>query len=419
MSRRSNLPKPASLAIARARSSPQQAPSPGPPCASDCGTQRPAADPAGYRADAEAFVELVNRRYAYLDRLPRGRFALTRPLAFEASTVHDRDSLLRFLERAVALLVDHHAITGAAQSNSWALVPSYSDLWIKQDGAGYVVSDVREAMPAAGRVAPGDQVLAVDGVAIEAAIEAWWRDLGVDEAGQDAREFAARVLLAGRRDRPRLLTIRHGGGAPLTLALPNVYAARPSRPSQQAVSTTRSAQVTRIVFHDSLGEGTAIDEFDAAMAAVPSGDRIVIDLTDTPSGGTSTVARAIIGWFVTQPQPYQMHASPEEFRETGIARQWAEYVAPRAGKHFAGPVSVRVGRWTGSMGEGLAVGLAALGVPVCGGSMAGLLGAIEDHRLEHSGLVVKFATERLTTLAGTPRELFRPLPPGHEACRPI
>jgi hypothetical protein len=51
--------------------------------------------------------------------------------------------------------------------------------------------------------------------------------------------------------------------------------------------------------------------------------------------------------------------------------------------------------------------------------MAGLLGAIEDHRLEHSGLVVKFATERLTTLAGTPCELFRPLQPGHEACRPI
>jgi carboxyl-terminal processing protease len=174
--------------------------------------QRPAADPASYRADAEAFVELVNRRYAYLDRLPRGRFALTRPLAFEASAVHDRGSLLRFLERAVALLFDHHAITGSAPSDSWALVPSYSDLWIRQDGAGYVVSDVREAMPAAGRVAPGDQVLAVDGVAIEASIEAWWRDLGVDEAGQEAREFAARVLLAGRRDRPRLLTIRHGGG---------------------------------------------------------------------------------------------------------------------------------------------------------------------------------------------------------------
>jgi carboxyl-terminal processing protease len=381
--------------------------------------QPPATDRAGYRADAEAFVELVNRRYAYLDRFPGGRFVLTPPIATEADAVHDRDSLLRFLEHGIALLFDHHAITGAAQDDSWALVPSYCDLWVLQDGAEYVVSDVREGMPAAGRVVPGDRVLAVDGLAIEAAIAAWWGDLGVSEPGQEAREFAARVLLAGRRDRKRLLTIRHGASAPVTLALPNVYEARRALGPQTAVSTARAAQVTRIVLHDSLGEATTVAAFDAAMAAVPMGDRVVIDLTDTPGGGTSTVARAILGWFVTQPQPYQMHASPEELRQTGVARQWAEYVGPRASKHFAGPVSVRVGRWTGSMGEGLAVGFAALGMPVCGTPMAGLLGAIEDNRLEHSGLVVKFATERLSTMAGTPRELFRPRPPGDEACRSL
>jgi carboxyl-terminal processing protease len=185
------------------------------------------------------------------------------------------------------------------------------------------------------------------------------------------------------------------------------------------VVARRAGQVTRIVLKDSLGEPATVAAFDAAMAGVPAADRLVIDLTDTASGGTSTVARAIMGWFVTRPMAYQMHASPEEFRETGIVRQWAEYVGPRAGKHFAGPVSVRVGRWTGSMGEGLAVGLAALGVPVCGTPMAGLLGAIEDNRLEHSGLIVKFPTERLTTMSGVPRERFQPLPLGDAACRDV
>ena len=341
---------------------------------------------------------------------------LTSPVATEADAVHDRGSLLRFLEHGIALLVDHHAITGAAHDDSWALVPSYCDLWVVQDAAGYVVSDVREGMPAAGHVEPGDRVLAVEGSAIDAAIEAWWRDLGVGEPSKEAREFAARVLLAGRRDRDRHLTIRKGASAPVVLTLPNVYAARRALGAQRAVSSKRVSRVTRIVLHDSLGDAATIAAFDAAMAAVPTGDRVVIDLTDTGSGGTTTVARAIMGWFVTRPRPYQMHVSPEEFRQTGIARQWAEYVGPRAGKHFAGPVSVRVGRWTGSMGEGLAVGFAALGAPVCGTPMAQLLGAIEDSRLEHSGLVVKFATERLTTLAGTPRELFQPRPPGAATC---
>ncbi len=82
---------------------------------------------------------------------------------------------------------------------------------------------------------------------------------------------------------------------------------------------------------------------------------IVLDLTDTPSGGNTTVARAILSWFVNEPQFYQMHSLPEEERRYGIIRQWVEQVHPRDGKYHAGPLEVRVGRWTGSMGEGLVV----------------------------------------------------------------
>ena len=71
-------------------------------------------------------------------------------------------------------------------------------------------------------------------------------------------------------------------------------------------------------------------------------------------------------------------------------------------------MTVRVGRWTGSMGEGLAVGFDAIGARVEGGLMAGLLGAIYDHRLERSALVVKLPTERLYAVDGTPREAFVP-----------
>jgi carboxyl-terminal processing protease len=60
------------------------------------------------------------------------------------------------------------------------------------------------------------------------------------------------------------------------------------------------------------------------------------------------------------------------------------------------------------MGEGLAVGMDALGAEVAGGPMAGLLGAIYDHRLPNSGLVIKLPTERLYAVDGTTREAFRP-----------
>ena len=117
----------------------------------------------------------------------------------------------------------------------------------------------------------------------------------------------------------------------------------------------------------------------------------------------------MLGWFVTKPTFYQMHSLPAEERDTGIPRQWVEQVLPRNAKHHAGPVVVRVGRWTGSMGEGIAVGFSAIGARVEGTKMAGLLGAIYDHNLPHSGIIIKLPTERLYTVGGVPREAFIPV----------
>lgn len=111
---------------------------------------------------------------------------------------------------------------------------------------------------------------------------------------------------------------------------------------------------------------------------------------------------------MSAPTAYQAHDLPRELRQTGIARRWIEQVLPRPGKRHRGPVRVLVGRWTGSMGEGLAIGFDAIGARVTGDRMAGLLGAIEDYRLERSGLVLKLPTERLFAVDGTPREAFVP-----------
>ena len=164
----------------------------------------------------------------------------------------------------------------------------------------------------------------------------------------------------------------------------------------------------RIRFNDSLGDKATIAAFDAAMLKARSGQRVVIDLRDTPGGGNTVVARAVLGWFVRRPSFYQVHNLPAEQRETGIARQWVEQVLPRAGKYRGGPIIVRVGRWTGSMGEGLAIGFDAIGARVEGEPMAGLLGAIYGHRLQQSGQAIKFPTERLSAVDGIPREKFVP-----------
>lgn len=367
----------------------------------------PDADAAArFRQDALGIEALINRVYAYPERLPGGRFALTPRLRQEAERVADGRSLLRFAERALFLLADHHAITGASFADSWAVVPSYADLWIEPRGGDFVVEAVRPGSPAeAAGIRAGDLLTAVDGVATAPAVRAFWADLGA-EATADRAAFAARVLAAGRRDRPRPLTLQRGAAPPRAYELPTLYAAPGG--ARPPVEARRDGPVLRIRINDALGDSAAIAAFDAAMRTARPRQRIVLDLTETPSGGNTMVARAILGWFVDRPRFYQMHSIPAEQRETGIARQWVEQVLPRAGMRHRGPVEVLVGRWTGSMGEGLAIGFHAIGGRVAGSRMAGLLGAIHDHLLPHSGLVLKIPTERLMSIDGLPREAFVP-----------
>ena len=362
--------------------------------------------PADYAADARSIETIVNKQYAYLDRFPGGRMPITDNLRAEANAVTTPRELVRYSERALALLADHHAITGSSTKESWAVVPSYADLWVERVGADYVIEQVRADTPASqAGIKAGDRLVSVSGVPTASAVSAFWTDLGATGGG-DRDGFAARVLAPGRRDRQRQLVVQSANGAPRALTLPNLYYRDLlDRPVLTGHDVGKDF-VIRI--HDSLGDSAAITAFDRVMARAKPSQRIVIDLTDTPGGGNTTVARAMLGWFVDRPTFYQMHRLPVEERQTGIARQWVEQVLPRQGKRHRGPVIVRVGRWTGSMGEGLAIDFNAIGARVEGSRMAGLLGAIYDHRLERSGQIMKIPTEQLYAVDGTPREQFVP-----------
>jgi carboxyl-terminal processing protease len=361
--------------------------------------------PADYAADARSIEALVNKNYAYLERFPGERMPMNAKLRAEAEKVTTARELTRFSERALTLLADHHAITGSSLKDSWAVVPSYSDLWVQRHGTDFVIEQVREGSLAekAGILA-GDRLTAVSGVPVVQAVADFWADVGTT-GGSDRDGYAARVLAAGRRDRERQLTIRRGTSE-RSFALPNLYAAR--RGERSPLSVVQGPHDLTIRFNDSLGSNATIAAFDQAMAGAKPGERIILDLRDTPSGGNTTVARAIMGWFVTKPSSYQVHRLPAEERDTGIPRQWIEQVLPRTGKHHAGPATVLVGRWTGSMGEGLAIGFDALGARVEGTAMSRLLGAVYDYNLERSGQTVKLPTERLYSVSGVPRERFMP-----------
>jgi len=70
---------------------------------------------------------------------------------------------------------------------------------------------------------------------------------------------------------------------------------------------------------------------------------------------------------------------------------------------------VLVGHWTGSMGEGMAIGFDAIGAKaVIGTPMADLLGGINQFQLPDSTITLELGFERLYHVNGSYREDFVP-----------
>lgn len=355
----------------------------------------------------EVRAELATH-YAYWDRIDA-------PAAFDAAAPSlraspDRATFAERLETLLLLFADGHLHLRPTPAPSAAWVPSAADLWLEGRGDRLVVRDVKAGSAAArSGVRPGWELWAIDGLPLRTAVAERFAALGIQpDAAQQL--YAANALAAGRLGQARRMQFRVDGRW-RELELPPGYES--TRPAATLLSSRllhdragHPLAVLRIA--NSLGETALIDAFDRALVDVPARAHVVIDLRDTPSGGHATVARALLGHFVGISKPYQQHELTSERVRHGVPRRWMEYVEPRP-PFRGGRLFVLVGLWTGSMGEGLALGLqTAAGAELIGSQMGRLLGATVDDELAASCLRISFANERLSRVDGLPREDFLP-----------
>jgi C-terminal processing protease CtpA/Prc len=371
-----------------------------------------AADPTPeqFQADFDVFWRSLDRNYAYFDVKQTDWAAVRSTYRPRAREVKTRDEFVGFLEQALEELYDAHAHLNTNTASLPRLVPSGADLWAEWRGDSALVLEVRAGSPAAkAGLKPGVEIVSYNGKPISKLVEA---RLGRSLRRPDpaARDWALRAILAGRHNEARALGIRSGRDE-RSVVLKDGGDRRPQGAEENKPIDHRrlASGVGYIRLNDSLGRDETIAAFDAALTDLKGTSGLVLDLRDTPSGGNSTVARGLMGRLIDHEVTYQKHVLTQEERDTGIRRSWLEIVSPRGPFTYAAPLVVLVDHWTGSMGEGIAIGLDGAGrARVVGTRMAGLLGAKMGESLPNSHIEVSFPAEKLFHVDGTPRENYRP-----------
>ncbi len=356
---------------------------------------------------AEAHKELAEN-YAYWNRFDaEAAFTAAGP-AMRAAP--DRLSFAQRLQTLMLLFRDSHLhVTPTPEPNA-AWVPSAADFWLEARSGKLVVRDVKGGSEAAMLgVRPGWELLSMGGADPRQTALRNFQELGVS-ADAEQLLYAVNSLVAGVLKHPRSFEFRVAGKRRI-LTLPPGYDSvkRPEGLLSVARSIDSSGHGVAVLrVNNTLGKNELIADFDAAVATLSPDDHVIIDMRDTPSGGNSTVARAMISHFVEKPMAYQRHELTAERALFGVSRNWLEFVEPRAPFH-RGKLIVLAGLWTGSMGEGIVVGFdAATQATVIGSQMGQLLGAMIDDQLPASCLSVSFANEKLWHVDGRPREDFLP-----------
>ncbi|MXP13602.1 PDZ domain-containing protein [Altererythrobacter confluentis] len=346
-------------------------------------------------ADIDWLIDTIASRYAYLDEEQVDLEAMRVLYRQEAIFATTRNSWLHVLEDLLANLHDHHVNLNQNARSSSQLVPSGTDIWARIVDNHAIVTEVLPKSPAAeAGLQAGDEIVAIGDTPTMIAIAAATPPATTpDHAG----DYILRVLLAGDHERVRVLTLADGHRIVMP---PYVRSSSPEMINWRWLD----GNIGYIRIENSLGADDTVAAFDTAVEELHGANGLVLDLRFTPNGGNTGVAIPILGRFVSQSGAYQRYEG-EQF-EGGVE---LDTVNPRGPFTITAPVVVLVGHWTGSMGEGMAIGLDALErATTIGTPMAGLRGGIKGFALPNTGVGFGLPVFRIFHINGTPREAFDP-----------
>lgn len=365
---------------------------------------------AHYREDYEYFWKSINEEYCYFNKKQTDWQKVKEIYEPRIEKITTRDQFVSILEKSLNEIYDHHAVLNTNTDSSNRLVPSGTDTWAEFVKGKPTIIELRKSFGTeACGVLPGMEIVSVNDVPVEEAIKPLLPK-SLKSIDTESKNFALRLLLAGDHITKRKFTLRYKGVQKdfypdqNGMQLENIH--HSSLVDSRLIGTTGYIIINDCLYNDDL-----IAAFDSVMQTMKNTSALILDFRNTPSGGNTSVAKAIIGWFITKDHFYQKHEYYADEKNTGIKRSWEEIVSPRNGKYYEKALVILCNHWTGSVGEGIIIGFDALSRPftkIIGTQMAQLNGAVYSYELPNTKIHFGFPAERLYHINGLPREQFKP-----------
>jgi C-terminal processing protease CtpA/Prc len=363
-----------------------------------------------YKQDFNYFWTAINDEYCYFNKKQTDWDKVKLLYAPMIDTVKNRNAFVAVLEKALYELYDHHCNFNTNTDFSRRLVPTGTDVWAEYINGKPTVTEVRKNSGAeACGIAAGMEIVSVDNILIETAVQSFLPQ-SLKQPDAEAKSFALRLLLAGNHVQPRKFSLKYKE---------QVSDYFPDKSGMQLEHITYSNKVEMKMYagigyiriNNCLFDNGLVNAFDSVMLYMKNTKGLILDLRETPSGGNTSVARAILGWFIRQEQFYQKHEYYAEEKMYGIKRSWEEIVSPRKNKYYDKPLVILVNHWTGSIAEGITIGFDAFHRPntkIIGTTMARLNGAVYSYEMPNTKINFSLTAERLYHTNGLPREQYVP-----------
>ncbi len=355
-----------------------------------------------YEKDFNEFWNDVNNNYAYFDQQQINWNKVKQIYQPKVKQITNDNDFIQFMEAVLNEFHNGHISLNTNLNSSNRIIPSSQDIFVQKLNNKYFITDIRKGFGAdLSGLKIGDEIILFNNKSIPEQVDKFLPKFATIHS-QEMYQYALNMLFAGTHDTKRIITINRNGNQ-LNLFPDSLQT---TETTNLIISKALNKTTAYIKINNSLGDFKTIADFDNAVDEFMGYKNLVIDLTETASGGNSTVARCIMGRFISKTKPYQQHEFDE--KEFQTQRKWVEYVIPRK-TQFKGNVFIIVGHWTGSMGEGIAIGFDGLKrAKIIGTEMAKLLGAINRFVMTETQIGFQIPTERLYHINGTPREKYKP-----------